>query len=244
MPAEALDKSAPAIRDMFADVAPRYDLLNHVLSAFLDRGWRRHTAGRAHRESPPGPVLDLCCGTGDQSAALARTGRRVVASDFCLPMLERARAKVPGRRGAAGTTAELALSDALAPPFRPASFAAVTVAFGARNVVDLDAAFGAIAELLAPGGRLFLLEFAMPEGAVVGPLYRFYFRRVLPAVGGLVSGRGAAYRYLRDSVLDFPQRRDLVRRLERAGLADAAWEDLTAGTVCLYTATRPAEPPA
>ena len=227
----ALDKSAPAIRDMFAGVAPRYDLLNHVLSGSLDRVWRRNAARRAHRQSPPGPVLDLCCGTGDQARALTRTGRSVVASDFCLPMLEQARGKL-------GSGAELALSDALAPPFRGGSFAAITVSFGVRNVADLDTALRAMHELLVPGGKLFILEFAMPTLSTVRSLYQFYFRHILPVVARVVSGKGAAYQYLRDSVLDFPQRSELAQRLEAAGFYQPGWKDLSFGTVCLYSATR------
>jgi demethylmenaquinone methyltransferase/2-methoxy-6-polyprenyl-1,4-benzoquinol methylase len=220
---------------MFAGVAPRYDLLNHVLSGWLDRSWRKTAARSVAESAPPGPVLDLCCGTGDQAIAIRSAGRQVFASDFCLPMLLRA----GGKRAADGRRiAGLALSDALSPPFSPASFSAVTVSFGVRNVADLDLALRRMHELLKPGGRVVVLEFALPRFAPLRALYMAYFRFVLPGIARLLSGRGAAYRYLRDSVLDFPQRDGFTEHLEEAGFSDARWSDLSAGTVCLYTATR------
>ncbi len=257
--ATGLDKRGSAIRDMFGAVAPRYDLLNHVLSASLDVVWRRRAAaalllatGAAESSgaaapsdaSAPfdatvadAPVLDLCCGTGDQALALRRRGARVVAADFCLPMLALAAGKyerLDGNRprGLAG--------DALALPFAAARFGGVTVAFGLRNVADLDLALVEILRVLAPGGAVAFLEFTLPRNRVLKALYLFYFRRVLPAVGRLLSPRGSAYSYLPASVLDFPQRRGFLERMRRAGFSNLAWEDLSAGTVALYTGRRPA----
>lgn len=219
---------------MFAAVAPSYDRLNHLLSLQLDRLWRRRLA----RELRPTdrPVLDLCAGTGDQALALARCGADVVAADFCLPMVARARRKAPGVRGS-GTLEPIA-ADALHLPFPDALFGAVTVSFGIRNVADLDRSIGEMHRVLAPDGQLLMLEFGLPEHPVVRTLYLLYFRLVLPLVGRLFSRHRSAYRYLSDSVVEFPQRRALVERLEAAGFGDTTWTDLSLGTVCLYTARK------
>ena len=251
-----LDKSGRAIRDMFAAVARRYDLLNHLLSAGLDLWWRRRAAAALGLPAgPPGspgsapPVLDLCAGTGDQALALRRRGARVAAADFCLPMLTIAQAKFrrrsrPRRRqpsGAVPPPRPLA-ADALALPFPPGRFAAATVAFGLRNVADLDLALRELAAVLAPGGRLAVLEFAVPRAAPLRALYLFYFRRVLPWIGRRLSDSSSAYDYLPSSVLGFPQRRGFLDRMAGAGFADLACQDLAAGIVCLYTGAIPGAP--
>jgi len=229
--APPLDKSGKTIRDMFAGVAPRYDLLNHLLSASLDVVWRRRSA--AVLDLPAGAeVLDLCCGTGDQATALRRRGARVAAADFCVPMLAIARRKFA--KIAAPRPGALA-ADALALPFPAGRFAAATVSFGLRNVADLDAALGQLAHVLRPGGQLAVLEFAVPVFPPLRGLYLFYFRRLLPWIGRLISDRGSAYTYLPSSVLAFPQRREFLDRMATAGFADLAWEDLSGGIVCLYT---------
>ena len=262
-----LDKSGRAIRDMFAAVARRYDLLNHLLSAGLDLWWRRRAAAAALELAPgppgspgsPGPpgwggapgalVLDLCAGTGDQALALRRRGARVAAADFCLPMLAIAQTKFrrrfrPHRRQPAGAVAppRPLAADALALPFPPGRFAAATVAFGLRNVADLDLALRELAAALAPGGRLAVLEFAVPRAAPLRALYLFYFRRVLPWIGRRLSDSSSAYDYLPSSVLGFPQRRGFLDRMAGAGFADLAWRDLAAGIVCLYTGAIPGAP--
>lgn len=229
-----LDKSASTIRDMFAGVAPRYDLLNRLLSGSLDGVWRRRAAG-ALGLRPGASVIDLCCGTGEQAVALARRGYRVAASDFCLPMLALAEPKYrrldrPPRGFAA---------DAMATPFGDRAFDGATVSFGLRNVASLDEALREIHRLLRPGGRLAVLEFAVPENAALRALYLFYFRRLLPFIGRVVSHRGSAYTYLPSSVLEFPQRQSFLERMSAAGLADARWFDLSFGIVCLYIARRP-----
>jgi demethylmenaquinone methyltransferase/2-methoxy-6-polyprenyl-1,4-benzoquinol methylase len=242
-----LDKSGRAIREMFAAVAPRYDLLNHVLSGALDVWWRRRAAA-ALAPRPGEEVLDLCCGTGDQARALARRGARVVAADFCLPMLALARGKLGGRHGEprpssrTGAPPRLATADALALPFAGGRFAGATVSFGLRNVADLDRALAEIARVLVPDGRVALLEFALPERRMVRGPYLFYFRRVLPQIGALLSPRGSAYTYLPSSVVEFPQREGFIRRMREAGFERTRWRDLSGGTVCLYTGRKPEAP--
>ncbi|HEX2253556.1 MAG TPA: ubiquinone/menaquinone biosynthesis methyltransferase [Thermoanaerobaculia bacterium] len=235
--ATSLDKSGRTIRDMFAGVAPRYDLLNHLLSGALDHVWRWRSA-RALGLGAGARVLDLCCGTGDQALALNRRGPRVAAADFCVPMLVRARRKFETRRRRGGAGSAAMAADALALPFPAASFDGATVSFGLRNVADLDRALTGMAAVLRPGGRLAVLEFAVPENRLVRALYLAYFRHVLPVVGRLLSPRGSAYTYLPASVLEFPQRQGFVAALEAAGFEAAAWRDLTFGIVCLYTARR------
>ncbi len=259
--AAGVDKSGTAIRDMFAGVAPRYDLLNHLLSASLDVVWRRRAA--AALGLPAGArVLDLCCGTGDQALALGRRGLRVAAADFCVPMLALARRKLrsavmrsatrkvarqSGRldrgfarwRGARDDAAPRGMAvlaaDALALPFPPGGFDGATVAFGLRNVADLDGALGELAAALRPGGRLVVLEFAVPRARPLRALYLFYFRRLLPRIGALLSPRGSAYTYLPSSVLEFPQRGDFLAHMAAAGFGELSWRDLAGGAVCLYS---------
>lgn len=231
----ALDKSSRAIRDMFAAVAPRYDLLNRLLSGWLDEGWRRQAVSALNL--PAGAeVLDLCCGTGDQSRALSRRGARVVAADFCLPMLAIAQHKLPGRNG---NSPRIATADALALPFVSERFQAATVSFGLRNVADLHAALVELRRVLKPGGRLAVLEPTLPENRLIRGPYVLYFTRVLPRIGALLSPRGSAYSYLPSSVLSFPERQSFLDRLAEAGFENNRWVNLTAGTVCLYLGSKP-----
>lgn len=226
-----LDKSGRAIRDMFAGVAPRYDLLNHLLSANLDVVWRRHSA-RALDLPPGATVLDLCCGTGDQAIALRQRGFRVTAGDFCVPMLAIARRKFG--REAAPRPRTLA-ADALSLPFPDRSFDGATVSFGLRNVADLDRGLAQLARVLKAGGQLSVLEFAVPRIQPLKAAYLFYFLRLLPAIGKLVSHRGSAYTYLPSSVLGFPQRQGFLDRMAAAGFTEGTFRDLAGGIVCLYT---------
>jgi demethylmenaquinone methyltransferase/2-methoxy-6-polyprenyl-1,4-benzoquinol methylase len=230
---QPLDKRGTTIRDMFAGVAPRYDLLNHLLSGALDVVWRRRAA-KALGLGPGARVLDLCCGTGDQAVAIGRRGPAVAAADFCLPMLALARRKFAslGRRG--GPAPAPLAADALALPFDGTRFDGAAVSFGLRNVADLDRALAELARVLRPGGRLAVLEFALPEPRALRALYLLYFRRVLPWIGRALSPRGSAYGYLPASVVEFPQRHGFTERMERAGFGDAVWCDLAGGTVCLY----------
>lgn len=226
------ERKGPEVARMFDAVAPTYDLLNHMLSFNLDRLWRR----AAVRELAPrdgAVILDLCAGSGDVALLLARrSGARVIGADFSAAMLEAARGKA--RR--AGVPLPLVRADAMALPFRSGVLDGITVAFGVRNFEDLDAGLREMARTLKPGRRAVILEFSEPRGSLFGRLYLFYFRRVLPLVGRLISGRPGAYAYLPATVSVFPGPEGVSRRLEQAGLAPVAARRLTAGAVMLYVA--------
>lgn len=225
-----LDKSPRAIRTMFSGVAPRYDLLNRLISGFLDEGWRRRAAAAVDR-SPAGSVLDLCCGTGDQARAVRRRGRRVTAADFTLAMLALSREKFarlePPRP-------EPVAADALALPFPADAYAGAVVSFGLRNVADLDRSLAELARVVRPGGRLVVLEAAVPRNRLLRPLYLFYFARLMPWLGKLLSPRGSAYTYLPASVVAFPDRDAFLHRMAGAGWTDLTYRDLSLGAVCVY----------
>jgi demethylmenaquinone methyltransferase/2-methoxy-6-polyprenyl-1,4-benzoquinol methylase len=223
------------VRDLFARIAPSYDLLNHVLSLGIDILWRK-AAARELALKEARAVLDVCCGTGDLALELARhTDAALVGVDFCAPMLERgarkARAQGQARIG-------WVQGDGLALPFPDARFDRAAVAFGVRNLADLDQGFRELARVLAPGGRLVVLEFAKPRFAPFRAVYFAYFRYVLPLIGRLVSGQSDPYTYLPESVLAFPERDELAERMARAGFESVRWRDLTFGIATLTVATR------
>jgi demethylmenaquinone methyltransferase/2-methoxy-6-polyprenyl-1,4-benzoquinol methylase len=225
--------AARAVREMFTAIAPRYDLLNHLLSFNIDRLWWRRAAGAfadaLHR--PEARVLDLCCGTGDMAFALyRRAGKaspRILGADFSHAMLQRAREK------SAKTGLRWVEADALHLPFRDASFDLVSTAFGFRNLADYDAGLGEILRVLRPGGECGILDFGEPRG-IMGRLYRIYFERVLPAVGTLLSGVRGPYRYLPASVARFPDPSEMLDRMRRAGFREASWKPYTFGIAGLY----------
>lgn len=235
-PALPLDKHSSRIREMFARVSHRYDLLNHLLSGSVDRLWRRRAARSLAQALPDGcRILDLCCGTGDQAEALRRLGFDVVAADFCMPMLALALPKFARgeRKRPAAITA-----DALAIPLASGGFDGATVSFGLRNVADLDAALAELARVLRPGGELAVLEFTVPVWQPLRGFYLFYFRHLLPKIGRWVSGDASAYTYLPESVLEFPQREGFLASLGRAGFESGRFESLSGGILCLYRARR------
>jgi demethylmenaquinone methyltransferase/2-methoxy-6-polyprenyl-1,4-benzoquinol methylase len=218
---------------MFARIAGVYDLLNRLLSLGIDRRWRRAMLAVA------GPVdgqlvVDSCCGTGDVAFEFARAGARVVGVDFTPEMLARAHAKAASVSSEPRGTTVFAHGDALCLPVRSASADLCTNAFGIRNVSDRRAGIREMSRVLRPGGRVVILEFTMPPGRVLGPLYRFYFTRVLPFVGRLVSRDGEAYAYLPRTVLAWPSPSELQRELEGAGLVECGHELLTRGVACLH----------
>jgi len=222
-------EAARWVRGMFGRIAPRYDLANHLLSGNLDRLWRRHTVKRVRDilERPGARVLDICCGTGDLALALQRGGRaHVLASDFCHPMLEAASRKLPG-----GLLFE---ADALRLPVRDASLDLITVAFGFRNLANYDAGLREMRRVLRAGGTAAILEFSQPGNSLFAALYNFYSRRVLPKIGGLITGAPDAYRYLPESIQKFPDAPGLADSMRRAGFTRVSFERLTGGSVALH----------
>jgi demethylmenaquinone methyltransferase / 2-methoxy-6-polyprenyl-1,4-benzoquinol methylase len=212
------ESAARAVREMFTSIAPRYDLLNHVLSFNIDRWWWRRAARTfdAILQRPKARVLDLCCGTGDMTFALRRRA-----------MLQRA------LRKASKTSLRWVEADALRLPFPDASFDLVTAAFGFRNLADYDAGLKEIVRVLAPRGECGLLDFGEPRG-LVGSLYRVYFKNVLPAVGTVISGVKGPYAYLPASVERFPAPEEMLERMRQAGFRQASWTPYTFGVAGLY----------
>ena len=227
------DAKRSYVRHMFTAIAPRYDLLNHVLSFNIDRRWRRRAVQALHwADQPAGTFLDLCAGTLDLAIALARQPGfrgRVVGADFVVPMLRLGREKLA--LPAVG-------ADAQQLPFPDRSFEGCLIGFGIRNLADLDQGLGEIARVLKRGGRVAILEFSTPQRWPVRPLYQWYFRRVLPFVGRLVSKHTTAYSYLPDSVGQFPPPQALAERLRRAGFGDVRFELLSFGIAALHVGTR------
>lgn len=221
---------------MFGAIAPRYDLLNHLLSLNIDRRWRRRAVDCLLESGPArGCYLDACAGTLDLALEIAtRRGFRgeVIATDFSRPMLEHGRPKVRGR------PIRTACADALVLPFADATFDGVTVGFGVRNLASLDAGLREFARVLRPGGRLVVLEFTVPARGPVRTLYMLYFLRILPWVGRMVSRHDSAYAYLPASVLEFPSPGVFAERMEFAGFRDVRWRTLTAGIAALHVGTR------
>ena len=228
---ERLARRPEAIRGMFAAVAPRYDLLNRVLSLRQDVRWRRRLVA-ALADAPPGRGLDLATGSGDVAFALG--SRPAVGADFCLDMLALARAK--GRRRGSG--ARWATADGLALPFRPASFAAVTVAFGVRNFADLAVGLGEIRRVLIDHGVLAILEFQRPRRRWMGLGIQLWNRLVVTPVGRLLSHDPAAYSYLPASVATFPDAGELAARVAAAGFTLESSRELAGGIVALTVARR------
>jgi demethylmenaquinone methyltransferase/2-methoxy-6-polyprenyl-1,4-benzoquinol methylase len=211
---------------MFDRITPVYDAMNRVMTAGLDRRWRRLTAEAVVQ--PADHVLDACCGTGDLALAAEREGGRVTGLDFSGRMLERARAK--------SRTVDWVQGDVTAMPFEDASFDAATVGFGIRNVADLEDALRELARVLRPGGRLGILEITQPRG-LLRPFFRVWFDRVVPLLGRVLPG-GAAYTYLPASVRRFPGPADLAAALDRAGFEAITWRLLAGGIVAIHTGTR------
>ena len=245
-PAGALDResAAQAVREMFTSIAPRYDLLNHVLSFNIDRLWWWRTARKfdAILQRPGARVLDLCCGTGDMTFALGRRAGsgapQILGADFSHAMLQRAAAKAAEKgRGTTLRSPQWIEADALRLPFPDGHFNLVTSAFGFRNLADYDAGLREIARVLAPGGECGILDFGAPRGAM-GALYRIYFKQVLPRVGTMISGVRGPYAYLPASVERFPPPEEMLARMKRAGLTEATWTPDPFGIAGLYRAKK------
>jgi demethylmenaquinone methyltransferase/2-methoxy-6-polyprenyl-1,4-benzoquinol methylase len=230
------EEKAEHVRRMFSSIAPRYDLLNHLLSLNLDRRWRHRAIDRlAWERHPYGTFLDNCAGTLDLATVLARRADfrgRVVGSDFALPMLRSGVDKV------ATLPVDAVCADALRLPYRDAVFDGAVVGFGVRNLARLDDGLLEMARVLKSGARLVVLEFTTPRWQPFRALYLFYFLRVLPLVGRLISRHSSAYDYLPESVLRFPEPSVLASKLEEAGFAEVEWESLSGGIVALHWGIR------
>jgi demethylmenaquinone methyltransferase / 2-methoxy-6-polyprenyl-1,4-benzoquinol methylase len=223
---------ARRVREMFAKISPRYDLLNHLLSANVDLRWRR----RVVRKLKPlltkdARVLDVGCGTGDLSIELfERTAAQVTGIDFCRPMLTLARAKAPRLAFIEG--------DALRLPFADASFEGLTIGFALRNLASVEDGLGELLRVLKPNGVVAILEFSQPVGGLFRRLVGFYKRHLLPRIGGLLSGSRGAYEYLPDSISKFPNQETLAGMMRAAGFEDVRFENLSGGIAALHTGRR------
>lgn len=237
----ALSPQNLEIRDNFDAIAPRYDLTNRVISLGIDLHWRR-MAVRALAGLPrEGVVLDLACGTCDMALELLRQRRaaRVVGVDLSRTMLGLARRKMAARDGAPAPPVDLVNAPAEALPFRDGSFDGVTIAFGIRNVPDFRAGLREMRRVLRPGGRACVLEFSAPPSRALWKIYNYYFFRILPRIGGLLTGREAAYRYLTESVARFPDAPAFSAAMRDAGFRGVECRRLIGGIVCIHTGERP-----
>jgi demethylmenaquinone methyltransferase / 2-methoxy-6-polyprenyl-1,4-benzoquinol methylase len=230
--------AALAVREMFDSIAPRYDLLNHLLSSNVDRLWW-WMAARRFKEvlaDPHASILDVCCGTGDMTMALLkrrpRKAKAILAVDFAPKMLRRGAKKFATRGGAVAIEA-----DALHLPLPNASLDLIVTAFGFRNLANYEAGLREFARVLKPGGQLGILEFSTP-GGWIGKAYSFYFLRVLPAVGRVVCGKNGPYNYLPNSVDNFPRPAEMLEMMRAAGYDGCSWQPYTFGIAGLYTAAR------
>ncbi len=227
---------ARAVRAMFAEIAPSYDRLNKLLSVNTDRRWRRLAVKELADvlARPAALALDLCCGTADLTLELAEQAR-VVGCDFCHPMLVLGREKVARRHP---SRAMLAEGDALCLPFADRQFDVVTVAFGLRNLASVEGGLKEIFRVLKPGGRVAVLEFSHPVVPIFRQVFQFYFHRILPRIGALVSGSDYAYSYLPASVKNFPDQRQLAEMMYQAGFTKVSYRNLSGGIAALHLGQR------
>ena len=239
-------EAAARVQEMFGKIAPRYDFLNHLLSFSLDHVWRRRTAEKfAHiLLNPEARILDLCCGTGDLAFALDRARTRmmqasgarrpIIGSDFVQGMLTRAREKADHKNA----SAVFVTGDSMSLPFSDASFDLATTAFGFRNLANYEHGLREIARVLKRGGEAGILEFTEPTSGPTAALFRFYFKNILPRIGGAISGNSEAYAYLPGSVARFPQPAELARLMEATGFADVQIASWNFGSVVLHSARK------
>ena len=234
-----LSPRASQIREMFSSIAPRYDLLNHLLSLNVDRNWRRQAASLladplAHRQAL---CLDLCCGTGDLLLEMAKQGcARIVGADFSHAMLKLGREKLAGSR--LQSRVQVLEADALRLPFPANTFDGLAVAFGLRNLECWPDGLGEMWRVLKPQGRIVVLEFSRPAHPVFNRLFQFYFGRILPTIGKGISRHGTAYRYLRDSVREFPDQIRLCQLLTESGFTEVSFRNLSGGIAALHWGTK------
>jgi len=220
---------AAAVREMFSGIAGRYDFLNHLLSANVDKRWRRKVRAKLEKtlDDPNAIVLDVACGTGDLSIELHHEAKaRVIGTDFCRPMLSIAKEKEP--------SIPLVEGDAMALGFADKTFDAVTIAFGLRNLSNVADGLAELSRILRPGGKLVILEFSSPAVPGFRNAFNFYFSNVLPRIGGLVSGSRDAYEYLPHSVSKFPDQKNLIAMMRKAGFVNVEYSNLTGGIAAIH----------
>ena len=230
-------RHATAVKEMFAGIAARYDLLNHVLSLNIDKRWRRIVAEELREilDRSDATVLDVACGTGDLSLELNKNSKaQIIGTDFCRPMLAFARSKSMSETHAIPYVE----GDALDLPFEDGQFDAVTIAFGLRNLANVADGLKELRRILKPGGRLAVLEFSTPIVPGFGQLFNFYFSHVLPRIGAAVSGSRGAYEYLPDSVSKFPNQKKLNELMETTGFDTIKYKNLTGGIAALHTGSK------
>jgi demethylmenaquinone methyltransferase/2-methoxy-6-polyprenyl-1,4-benzoquinol methylase len=235
--AEGGEEKRAYVRTVFEQIAPRYDLLNHLLSLNIDRIWRRRALRALDWEArPEGVFLDLCAGTLDVGAELTRqSGFRgfIVGADFAVPMLR------AGIGKASPAVLAPVAADAQELPLADGSMHGATVAFGIRNVASLERALAEVFRVLAPGARFVILEFTTPRSVIVRTFYHFYFHHLLPLIGGVISGHRTAYSYLPRSVAHFPAEPELARRMTAAGFVDVKWDSLSFGIAAIHVGRKP-----
>ena len=234
------NEQANRVREMFASIASRYDLLNHLLSGNIDRRWRSLVARTLFDtlSNSEARVLDVACGTGDLSLALFEAGQaRITGLDFCRPMLVIAASKA----ARCDSNIPFVEGDALDLPFGDCFFEAATIAFGLRNLTSVEAGFKELLRVLKPGGRVVVLEFSKPKAPILRSLFRIYFTKLLPVFGGWISGSKSAYQYLPESVSRFPDQEALAAMMKAAGFAEVSYENLTGGIAALHLGTRPSK---
>ena len=228
---------ARAVREMFSGIAGRYDLLNHLLSANIDKRWRRlvREGLQPVLDDPHAKVLDVACGTGDLALELQKHAKAAITgSDFCRPMLEIAQRKT----SEVGLNLPYVEGDAMSLPFADESFDALTIAFGLRNLSNFSAGLAELHRILKKGGRIAILEFSSPVLPGFRGLFKFYFSNILPRIGGVVSGSRGAYEYLPDSVSKFPDQKALAGLMRSTGFSDVEYRNLTGGIAAIHTATK------
>ena len=233
-------QAAQWVQRMFAGIAPKYDLLNHLLSFNIDRGWRRLLVERLTPvlQRSDAKVLDLCCGTGDVLLDLQEVASApVLGADFCHPMLVSAQRKTALK----GFHAPLFEADALALPLAAQSLDAIAISFGFRNLANYENGLQELHRVLKPGGILAVLEFSHPPGRFMKTAYGFYSRLLLPAIGSVISGSREAYSYLPDSIRKFPSATELANMMQAAGFTDTRFELLTGGIAALHSGVKDSE---
>jgi demethylmenaquinone methyltransferase/2-methoxy-6-polyprenyl-1,4-benzoquinol methylase len=237
-----VDKSESRVRDMFRQVAPRYDTMNHLLSLNIDRYWRWR-AVRALRLTDQSPILDVCTGTGDLALALRKLAGekiQVIGSDFCGPMLRIAREKQARLAKSTEPPVSFVEADSQSLPFADDTFQAVTVAFGLRNVTNTDRGLAEMLRVCKPGGQVMVLEFSNPTMPGFRQVYQFYFENVLPRIGQMLARNDKdAYRYLQKSVGQFPDGQRLIERMVGVGMTNCRFQTLTGGVATIYIGEKP-----